>query len=162
MRGKSARAPVSPALNGFRMRTMMLRDLAKKDESLLEALDRRPEVIRFIGPVRGIGKEPRVKVIETNDGVSAGVVAVLNSQATGERDHELLCALLPDHERHGLATKACRLMLYEVSHDPSVHRVIGCVHRENTSSLALINRLGGTFLQHGEEIHSGQDIYVFE
>lgn len=140
----------------------MLRDLAKKDESLLEALNRRPEVIRFMWGVRGIGTKSRVKVIETNDGVSAGIVAVLKSQALGGEDHELLCALLPDHEGHGLATKACRLMLNEVSHDPSVHRVIGCVYRENTSSLALINRLGGTFLQHGEEIHSGQDIYVFE
>ena len=86
-----------------------------------------------------------MKVIETNDGVSAGIVAVLKSQALGGEDHELLCALLPDHEGYGLATKACRLMLNEVSYDPSVHRVIGCVHRENTSSLALINRLGGTF-----------------
>ena len=145
----------------------MLRDITKKDESLIEDLNRCQKVKRFIiGGLRDIGTKPSEKVIEkvieTDDGVSAGIVAILKSQALCGEDHELLCALLPDHEGHGLATEACRLMLNEISHDPSVHRVIGCVHRENASSLALINRLGGTFLQHREGIDCDQDIYVFK
>ena len=89
-------------------------------------------------------------------------MAISKSYALDGKDHELICALLPDHEGHGLATEACSSVLNKISHDPSVHRVIGCVHRKNTSSLALINRLGGTFLQHREGIDCDQDIYVFK
>lgn len=144
------------------MRTMILRERTEKDESLLADLDQRQEVRKFIGG--GLTKPHKKaieKVIEKDSGVFAGIVAVFKSEAL-PGDHELLCALLPDHEGHGLATKACRLMIDKVSHDLSVHRVIGCVHRDNTSSLALIKRLGGTFLQRGKEIHYDQDIYVFK
>jgi len=149
------------------MKTMILRERTEKDESLLEDLDQRQEVREFIGG--GLTK-PREKlsekllcekVIETDGGVFAGIVAVFKSEALPGY-HELLCALLPDHEGHGLATKACRLMIDKVSYDLSVHRVIGCVDRENTSSLALINRLGGIFLKPREGIAPDQDIYVFK
>jgi RimJ/RimL family protein N-acetyltransferase len=128
---------------------MILRDIKQKDKTLLCELDRRPEVENFIGTVQGLLKikEGRVKVIETDDGILAGVVAVFKSDAMDGRDQELLCALLKNHEGSGLATEACRAMLDEVFDDPSVHRVIGCIDLSNQDSLGLIKRLGGTFLQ---------------
>ena len=141
---------------------MRLRNLVPEDESLLKDLEQRPETAQFIGSLRNLHNEQHVKVIETNGRLCAGIVAVIKSVAMDGKDHELLCVLLADHERKGLATRACREMLNEVLDDPSVHRVIGCVDRENKSSRALIERLDGTFLQQREGIDSGQDIYVFK
>ena len=139
---------------------MRLRNLVPEDESLLKDLEQRQETA--IGSLRTLQNKQHVKVIETNGRLCAGVVAVVKSAAMDGEDHELLCVLLADHERKGLATRACREMLNEVLDDPSVHRVIGCVDRENKSSRALIERLDGTFLQQREVIDRGQDIYVFK
>ena len=141
---------------------MILRDMKREDEGLLKALNQRPETDQFIGSLDGLYNESRAKVIETDEGISAGVVAVIKSQAMDGSDQELLCALLAKHEGRGLATEACRAMLNEVLDDPSVNRVIGCVDRANKSSLALIKRLDGTFLQQRVWINSDQDIYTFE
>jgi RimJ/RimL family protein N-acetyltransferase len=141
---------------------MILRDMKKEDEGLLNALNQRNEITKFIGPLVGLYKEPRAKVIETNKGTPAGIVAIIKSYAMDGKDLEILCALFSKHEGQGLATQACHKMLSEVLNDPSVIRLIGCVDRENTSSLALIKRLGGTFLQKRILIKGDQDIYVFQ
>jgi len=101
-------------------------------------------------------------VIETNKGTPAGVVAIIKSHAMDGSDLEILCAVFSQHEGQGLATQACYNMLSEVLNDPSVSRLIGCVDRENASSLALIRRLGGTFLKKRIWIKGEQDIYVFQ
>ena len=149
-------------LDGLRLNTMILKDMKQEDEGLLKALNQRPETDKFIGSLDGLHKQSRAKVIETDEGISAGVVAIIKSRAIDGSDQELLCALLEKHEGQGLATEACRAMLNEVLDDPSVNRVIGCVDRENKSSLSLINRLDGTFLQPRVWINSDQDIYTFE
>ena len=124
---------------------MILRNMKKEDEVLLKALNQRPETQRFIGSLENLYDEPHAKVIEKDSGISAGIVAVTKSQAMDGTDYELICALLVENEGQGIATEACREMLKMVFADMSLNRVIGCIDIENTSSLALIKRLGGTF-----------------
>ncbi len=95
---------------------MRLRNLVPEDESLLKDLEQRQETA--IGSLRTLHNKQHVKVIETNGRLCAGVVAVVKSAAMDGEDHELLCVLLADHERKGLATRACREMLNEVLNDP--------------------------------------------
>ena len=135
--------------------------MTKEDENLLVSLSLRPEVTKYIGPLSGIYKETCVKVIETTEGLPIGLVAIISSQAMDGSDHELICAILEDYERKDHATNACRLILEEVLNDSSMKRVIGCVDRKNASSLALIKKLGGEFLQQRGEMAPNIDIYSF-
>jgi RimJ/RimL family protein N-acetyltransferase len=134
--------------------------MKKEDEGLLKALNQRPETLRFIGSLENLYDEPHAKVIEKDNGISAGIVAVIKSQAMDGTDYELLCALLMEYEGQGIATKACREMLKMFFSNMPLNRVIGCIDRANTSSLALIKRLGGTFLQKRDCAFKEQDIYV--
>lgn len=89
---------------------MKLRDMKKEDEGLLSALNRRHAITKYIGPLVGLYKEQRAKVIETNKGAPAGIVAIIKSQAMDGSDLEILCALFSKHEGQGLATQACHAM----------------------------------------------------
>ena len=90
------------------------------------------------------------------------IVAVIESLGLEGKDHELICAMLKDFERCGYAKKACIKLLKNIHDDPSIRRVIGCVDRANTPSIALTKSLGGKFLQPRGIADKNQDIYVFQ
>lgn len=137
--------------------TVTLRQFAESDRADLARLERRPEVMRFIGRLTpsAVYTEDGLRSI-TVDGAFAGVAGLVKSGVDGGAEVEIICALLPQFEHRGVATAACRHILTSTRR----HRVLATISDENVGAAALAGRLG--FTHTGRSRQSGEHIWIWE
>lgn len=80
-------------------------------------------------------------VIETADGISVGFVDVQNYTPQHHRA-EVGIVVVPEQQRHGLATEALRLLAGYVSAHLGIHQLYALVPEGNVASEALFKKCG--------------------
>jgi len=147
-----------PALES---RRLLLRAFGEDDFRALYAMHSRPEVARYLyweprgeGEVRkALARKMAPFRLETDgDGVSFAVVLKSTSEVIGDCSVSLLSAeqrqgeigfiFHPDHQGHGYATEAARLLMRFAFEELRLHRVIGRLEARNEPSARLLERLG--------------------
>ena len=152
-------APVA----GIRLESerLLLRPFVPDDFAALYALQSRPDMVRWLywGPrdedeVRDVleKKIARTDFVHDGDSLSLAVVlkesgevigeSVLFLRSTRHRQGEIGFAVHPDHQGHGYATEAGRLILELAFGQFDLHRVIGRLEPRNTASAGVLERLG--------------------
>lgn len=125
---------------------MEIRPLNDSDTELLNSLQRQEDVWEFIGtlPVSAGGRD---HVFAVMDGpVALGFAGLINSQAAGSDDYELLCAMRSEAQLRGVAKQACQLVLTWAFSTAKLERVIACIDDTNQAARAIAGKLGMTEL----------------
>jgi len=140
---------------------LLLRPFRHDDFESLFAMHSRPEVARYLyweprsedevreALARKIGR-PRFEC--DGDGLGFAVVLKSSSELIGDcslflasaehRQGEIGFLFHPEHQGHGYATEAARLLLRFAFEDVGLHRVIGRLEARNLRSERVLERLG--------------------
>jgi RimJ/RimL family protein N-acetyltransferase len=151
---------------------LLLRPLAFEDADELVAMQRDPELIRFLGPLsqqearrrleasaeewRELGYG-RAAAIERASGRFVGRVGLKRWPQFGET--ELGWALRRDAWGRGYATEAARAWLDWASANVDVPYITAMIEPANAHSLGVAERLGMTKLR--DDVLFGRDVIVF-
>jgi len=143
---------------------LILREYSFDDvDAAHAALDGHPDVWRF-DPGRPLTREERRAALETRireygSPVPGSLAVTLKESGRfigycglqlylcdripmSTPEVELFYKLGRDHWGHGYATEACREMIRYAFEELRLTRIVTCTHRENTHSIALLQRLG--------------------
>lgn len=138
---------------------LLLRPYREADIDVLHDIQSRPEVVRYLY------WEPRTRekveqVIRDSpsqiDGEGSGLTLAIQPRGSdtmvgdvvlmyiseAHRQGEIGFVLHPDHQGHGYATEAAREMLRLGFEQLGLHRIIGRLEARNSSSAAVLERLG--------------------
>ena len=140
---------------------LSLRPFVDADADALHAIQRRPDVTRFLyweprtrsDVRRMIERRKSLTVLEREgDGLLLAAVLRTSGQLIGDvslrwvseehRQGEVGYVLHPDHQGHGYATEATAAMLRLGFAGLDLHRIIGRCDARNTASARVMERLG--------------------
>lgn len=122
---------------------LSLRTFDASDEVFINELERRPEVIDFIGTLPSRGPSVIRMFTVSDNGKRVGMVALIPSPAKErETDVGLLCAMTQEGEGKGRATEACRAVMQWAGGTGRWTRVLACVDLRNEPSRKLVMKLG--------------------
>jgi RimJ/RimL family protein N-acetyltransferase len=136
---------------------LVLRRYRRDDLPLLDAMNRDPGVMRYLGHVHAVGESDRfieevqdgharsglgmMAVERAADGVLVGMCG-LDQVPWYPEDIEIGWRLPREHWGHGYATEAARAWLQVAFADLGVARVISVADVPNERSIAVMRRLG--------------------
>lgn len=140
---------------------LLLRRYVEGDFEALLAIQSRPEVARFLyweprgeDEVRGAlaAKLAQSRFEADRDALSFAVVLKSSGELVGDvtlfllsaehRTGELGFLVHPEHQGHGYATEAARLVVDLAFAELGLHRVIGRLEARNAASARVLERLG--------------------
>ena len=126
---------------------MELRPLNTSHDDLLSSLQLQEDVWEFIGTLPAPPEGDAGHLFAIMDGqVSLGFAGLLQSQAAGATDYELLCAVRSEAQLRGTAKHACELVLQWAFSAAKLERVIACIDDDNDVARAIADKIGMTAL----------------
>ncbi len=136
-----------------------LSELEERHRPALERLQSRPEVQARIGRIIDVRRDVGSGVLAiATDGEFAGVVGLVPSGALDGTEVELVCAILEEHEGHGLATTACRQVLVAEAGRRRRPRVLASIAPDNSAGKLLADRLG--FKRIGMRVNNSNELWA--
>ena len=122
---------------------MELRPLNDSHVDLLTSLQHQEDVWEFIGtlPIAHPAEGDHVFAIMEGP-VGLGFAGLFKSNAAGNDDFELLCALRSEAQTRGVAKQACQLVLNWAFNTARLERVIACIDDINQAARAIATKLG--------------------
>ncbi|HEY3278957.1 MAG TPA: GNAT family N-acetyltransferase [Gemmatimonadales bacterium] len=122
---------------------MELRPLDASHDALLRSLQEQDDVWEFVGPLPEPGEGGAQRLFAVIEGeMPVGIGGLIRSQAFDGKDVELLCVMRSEAQLHGLAKRACQLILAWAFDTAGVERVISCIDNENEGARSIAVKLG--------------------
>ncbi len=139
--------------------SFVLTELRPRHGPAMDRLQARPDVQSRLGRVIDVRDNIRsnVRAIEI-DGELVGVAGLVPSGALDGTEIELVCALLEEHAKRGLATAACSRILTAEAGRRQRQRVLASIAPENSDAKRLAERLG--FKQIGTRMTSPDELWA--
>ena len=122
---------------------MELRPLDSSHDALLRSLQHQDDVWEFVGPLPEMEERDTHRLFALIEGqVPVGIGGLVRSQAFDRKDFEILCAMRSEAQRHGLAKRACQLILEWAFEATQVERVIACIDDNNEGARSIATKIG--------------------
>ena len=122
---------------------MELRPLNESHEDLLNALQQQDDVWEVLGSAPLSAYEPGNHVFAImEDDVPLGFVGLFKATVAGRDDFQILCATRSEVQHHGVARKACELVLDWGLQKTKMDRVIACIDATNQPARAIAAAIG--------------------
>ena len=146
--------------------------LQPTDADFIYELVNTPEWIKFIGDRNVTSKakaEAFVQSVMDNVNVNYWVARLKDGNAPVgivslvKRDyldsHDVGFAFLPEHTRKGFAYEASRMLLRHLADENLFHRILATTIKNNSNSIALLEKLGFRFDKQIE--NGGEELFVY-
>ena len=122
---------------------MELRPLTPADDDLLRSLEEQDDVWEYIGTLPQPDPVHSQHLFAVVDGQeSLGMAGLVQSEALGGKDFELLCAMKSEAQLHGFAKQACKLVLAWAFDTAKLERVIASIDDSNDGARSIAAKLG--------------------
>jgi RimJ/RimL family protein N-acetyltransferase len=146
--------------------------LQTTDAEFIYELVNTPEWLKFIGDrnvtspakaetfVRSVMSNANVNywVVRLRDGnVPTGIVSLVKRDYLDS--HDVGFAFLPEHTKKGLAYEASRVLLRYLAEENSFPKILATTIKDNSSSIALLEKLGFHFDRQIE--NGGEELFVY-
>jgi RimJ/RimL family protein N-acetyltransferase len=119
--------------------------LNQTHDDLLGSLQLQEDVWEFIGTLPVPTEKEAGHLFAVMEGqVSLGFAGLVQSEAAGGKDFELLCAIRSEAQLRGAAKHACELVLKWAFTVAKLERVIACIDDDNAAARAIAGKIGMT------------------
>ncbi|HEX9703632.1 MAG TPA: GNAT family N-acetyltransferase [Gemmatimonadales bacterium] len=112
------------------------------DDQLLRSLEEQDDVWEFIGTLPQSDPKHSHLFAVVDGQESLGMAGLVQSDALGASDFELLCAMKSEAQLHGFAKQACKLVLAWAFDTAKLERVIASIDDSNEGARSIATKLG--------------------
>jgi RimJ/RimL family protein N-acetyltransferase len=133
-----------------------LRPLDDSHYDLLQSLEEQDDVWEFVGPLL-IPQEGSHLFAIVEGQTPLGIGGIVPSPTVPGNEFELVCALRSEAQAHGLALRACQLLLGWAFNTAKLDHVITCIDDRNEGARTVAIKLG---MSERGPILPGRTVYV--